>query len=301
MLVLQRLKTVPTWIEFSPDGQTVIASGFQGETGTGLWVLPGDRYPRHRFASVPEAHFAPDGGSLVIREWDARSDAKSAIYRVDALTFERIGGSVSSEKRCYADELQIAPDGSRVVAIQHRRKLLWWSWPDLDPLSPWSAPRSSTSDLAALAFAPDAKFLALFDTYAGVHLNDTQSGDLVWTASIPSTDSAGKLAYSPDGRFIAAASGTLLRVFDATTGKVVQHLTQAGKYFLGLAFTPDMRFLATVSREETVKFFDTTSWRLHTELAWQVGGLRSIAFSKNGMLSAAGGYGKKIVVWDLDL
>jgi hypothetical protein len=55
-----------------------------------------------------------------------------------------------------------------------------------------------------------------------------------------------------------------------------------------------------VSNEATVKFFDTSSWGLHTELAWQVGELRSLAFSPDGMLAAAGARGGKIL-WDVDL
>ena len=69
----------------------------------------------------------------------------------------------------------------------------------------------------------------------------------------------------------------------------------------GVEFTRDGRFLATVSNEETVKFLDTGSWNVQTEMAWQIGGLRVIAFSPDGTLAAAGGRGKKVVVWDLEL
>ena len=68
-----------------------------------------------------------------------------------------------------------------------------------------------------------------------------------------------------------------------------------------MAFHPSGRFLATTSNDATVKLYDTSTWRVAQAFDWGVGRLRSIAFSPDGMLAAAGGYKGRIVVWDVDL
>jgi WD40 repeat protein len=89
-------------------------------------------------------------------------------------------------------------------------------------------------------------------------------------------------------------------VWDTAIGEQVAAVRQKQKCFLGLAFTPDGRYLGTVSNEDTVKLWDTSSWRLAREYAWQIGGLKCLAFSQDGMLAAAGSDKKKIIVWDMD-
>jgi WD40 repeat protein len=88
---------------------------------------------------------------------------------------------------------------------------------------------------------------------------------------------------------------------DAESGDEVASLCQERKFFQEVAFTPDGQFLAAASNEETVKFWDARTWKLAAEFAWQAGGLRCLAFSADGMLAAAGGTGRKVVVWDVDL
>ncbi len=48
------------------------------------------------------------------------------------------------------------------------------------------------------------------------------------------------------------------------------------------------------------KFWDTSSGRVTQEYAWEVGGLRCLAFDRDGFRAAVAGTEKKIVVWDLD-
>jgi WD40 repeat protein len=50
-----------------------------------------------------------------------------------------------------------------------------------------------------------------------------------------------------------------------------------------------------------VKLSDTVTWKMVRAFDWDVGRLRSIAFSPDGMLAATGGDKGKIVVWDVDL
>jgi WD40 repeat protein len=135
----------------------------------------------------------------------------------------------------------------------------------------------------------------------GVRWHEAATGAVLRQAELKTVFASGCITWSPDGRYVAAGSGKRLRVFDARDGNLLVERTQATKHFLDAEFTRDGRFLATVSNEKTVKFFDTDTWALRHELAWDVGGLRAIALSRDGMLAAAGGAGKKVVVWDLDL
>ncbi len=62
-------------------------------------------------------------------------------------------------------------------------------------------------------------------------------------------------------------------------------------------------FRLSRKRERRTDFPSLTlrTWKVEAEFAWQLGELRCLAFSSDGMLAAAGGTGKKIVVWDVDL
>ena len=73
------------------------------------------------------------------------------------------------------------------------------------------------------------------------------------------------------------------------------------KHFTGIAFHPSGRYLAATSNDSTVKLYDTATWELARTFAWDVGRMRSIAFSPDGTLAAAGSDTGKVVVWDVDL
>ena len=77
-------------------------------------------------------------------------------------------------------------------------------------------------------------------------------------------------------------------------GESRQHLTN-------IAFHPSGRYLAVTSNDTTVKLYDTATWQLAKTFTWNIGRLRSIAFSPDGLLAAAGSDSGKIVVWDVDV
>ena len=73
------------------------------------------------------------------------------------------------------------------------------------------------------------------------------------------------------------------------------------QHFTGIAFHPSGRYLAATSNDATVKLYDTTTWEVARTFTWDIGRMRSIAFSPDGTLAAAGSDKGKIVVWDVDL
>ena len=72
-------------------------------------------------------------------------------------------------------------------------------------------------------------------------------------------------------------------------------------HFTAIAFHPSGQYLAATSNDETVKFFSTATWQEAKRFTWEIGKMRSVAFSRDGMLAAAGSDSGKVVVWDVDL
>jgi WD40 repeat protein len=108
------------------------------------------------------------------------------------------------------------------------------------------------------------------------------------------------LAFSPYGKILAGTAGPRLRIWDIERdGEIAVH-KRGTKHFQGLAFTPDGRYLATVSNDETVRIWDTHSWQEHKTFTWQIGRLLNIALDPGGCRAAAGSDKGQIILWDLD-
>jgi WD40 repeat protein len=108
---------------------------------------------------------------------------------------------------------------------------------------------------------------------------------------------------SPDRRLLAGRRGAWVAVLptDDLGAEPTRLRNDNRKEFTGLAFHPSGRYLAAASNDATVKLYDTATWAVAEVYNWDIGRLRSVAFSPDGMLAAAGGDKGKIVVWDVDL
>ena len=277
-------------ISFADDGRTILATSKETTTPvTVVWRLPEAGRPM-RYTGFAGVSFTPDGKFVL-------GEKNHTLGRIPLLSSptEFIADTPRIEWLGNMNCIRLSPDHGRLVASNLGHDLLWWSWPGFNSLATWTMELCGEWSIADLAFSPDGASVAVFQ-HDGLTINDTGTGQTRWTGQMKANTNFGCVAWSLEGRVIAAAGGKLLRVFDATDGSRIAESTQSSKHFLDAEFTRDGRFLATVSNEETVKFFDTWSWTVQTEMAWQIGGLRVIAFSRDGTLAATGGKGKKVVV-----
>jgi WD40 repeat protein len=73
------------------------------------------------------------------------------------------------------------------------------------------------------------------------------------------------------------------------------------QHFTAAAFHPSGRYLFTTSNDATVTVWDADGWVRVKRFAWDIGRLRSVAVSADGLLAAAGSDRGRVVVWDVDV
>jgi WD40 repeat protein len=241
--------------------------------------------------------FTPDGNHLLA--FQSRSGGR--MLALDTFTEEPFPLNNSATRP--AGRPIFSPDGTRLLARDNSDELQpllhWWSCPSWQPLPTWTVSAFWMFRACNPVFSPDGRTLADVSGNS-VILYEVPSGQERCRLAIQPKQGMATLAFDPTSRYLAAASGTTLLVWDLTTRAEVASLRQKRKYFLGVAFTRNGKFLGTTSNEATVKLWDTATWQQTREYAWEIGGLKCLAFSPDGMLAAAGSDKNRIVVWDLD-
>lgn len=215
----------------------------------------------------------------------------------------------------------LTPDGTAVVLAQRK--------PRVDP-APDAHTRLSLRPLSDPQFAGDRWTLelpcwvwdeaAFFPGAAAfvnpelVPLPGTAKYEAHWVVRDTATGTATRstpplgrrpvqAAVSSDGRWVAGVHTKHLVAWraDDPGAPPVERKNDGRLHFTGLAFHPSGAYLATTSTDTTVRVYDTATWEVVRTYAWDVGRLRCVAFSPDGLLAAAGGEKGQIVVWDVDL
>lgn len=162
---------------------------------------------------------------------------------------------------------------------------------------------------SAPVFTPDSKHFLLLEAEEADRVwtfrrvtRSTGTGEVV-EQSDPLPDDPDQMALSPDGSAVACRTRNTIRIYPAAGGwGAVPVITNDGKqHFTGIAYHPSGRLLAATSNDKTVKLYDVATGLLTTTYTWDIGRMRSIAFSPDGLLAAAGSDTGKVVIWDVDV
>ncbi len=114
-------------------------------------------------------------------------------------------------------------------------------------------------------------------------------------------------AWGPDGRTIASAGqDSLVKLWDAETGRELRTLTGHDNHIYALAFSRDGRWLASGSVDQTVKIWDLNGDGAPRTLQSPRGAVFDVAFHPNGQYLAAAvgiftdpGKPGELLIWDL--
>jgi|SRR5579883_278889 len=294
-------------LAFGPDGETLV--GLTLGRGVSVWNLPAGTIrgrwdaPKH---GMLRSALAPNGARLYFSEGD-RSNARLAVLALPELAREGPGAATGALAHLFAAavpgrfavlrrtdkgtgkyelaECQVKPSGT--IAVRWRQAAVGWY-------------------LRAAAYFPGGPLVCGESVLEGAALRlavrDKNTGEAMQTFPFPKCDNF-QLVASPNGKQVVLGSGShLLSWRDwKHPEKPTRVPSDNRKHFTGMAFHPSGRYLAATSNDKTVKFHDTTTWEVTRTFTWNIGKLRSIAFSPDGTLAAAGSDTGKVVVWDVDL
>ena len=177
------------------------------------------------------------------------------------------------------------------------------------PLPEGAKARLGKGGINAIAYSPDGTRLAV-SSAIGIWMYDTHSGKelevfVAWNAdaAVKQTGpvSVGDIAFSPDGRTLASAGyDSIVRLWDAATGKQKATFTGHEQNVVQIAFSPDGKLIASGGnwRDKNVTLWDVSTGTPKTTFGHTTE-LRSVAFSPDGSTLVGGGYDGTIPLWDI--
>ncbi len=307
MMILRGAKERLDAVTFSPDGRAIAAASWQQVQLWKEWASTFEPTTALAKQYVSAIRYHPAGEKLLVSGgltpwiWYPQADECSPLR---------------GEEDTFGQFADLTSDGEFVLicGTNTRRErpgsILCRSTASPDELH-WSLNSSRRIESAPLFLSDGEHFLVLEyhhdrTTYTNSRyefvLRSCQTG--VTTEIVPAgCDELLKPALSPDSRQLAGMRTNSFYVFDTSALDRAPLRVPAGgrKHFTSLAFHPSGRFLAATSNDATVKLYDTSNWALATTYTWDIGRMRSVAFSPDGTLAAAGSDTGRVVVWDVDV
>lgn len=258
---------------FSPHGDTLVVTA--GRT-LSLWdgekLRAGEPLAErvrvsvhyHSLTEIQDCVFAPHAGAIVLA-------VDNQLTVRDAATGEeraRLQGHGSRVEGC-----AISPDGSRLVTADASGDVRLW---DMTTGACLRSFRGEGPNLTTPRFAPDGQQVLV-------------GGDAVARepTGSPFRIGARKLAISPMGTHTARWEGSDLELVDTGTG-AIQRLIGHRDTIWSCRFSPDGRYLASVSHDRTLRVWDTASSA--EAYSYWAEAFCSCAWHPDGRTLLAGGY-----------
>jgi WD40 repeat protein len=210
-----------------------------------------------------------------------------------------------------AEDVLLTRDETRLLVVNRTfrdfRLFDLTAGPDAPPV--WAAPVYSRTGHPARThaeFLPGEEWFAVAEDHKNsrtrLSVRSVATGDILCTEKLPYQTTAG-LAVAPDGLAVAVVTGPALLLYDAPQlHRYPSSPRWSGKKHLtGVAYHPSGRYLAVTGNDETVRLHDAATLREVRAYTWDIGRVRSVCFSPDGTLAAAGSDDGKVVVWDVDV
>ncbi|HUR57609.1 MAG TPA: protein kinase [Opitutaceae bacterium] len=286
-------------VSYSPDGRLLAVGCYGGRVE--LWDAESRRLVRvlhEKGAAIGKAVFSPRENALVataetgVLMWHDLASGRSE-------QLARFKGNIRN--------LSFSHDGARVVVLTAS------PGPAVHVLDPGrkgilsELPLGATSGAhwhcARLSSDYDRLY---YNDWVGparksvVRMRQQSTGKIVWEAGSGTDVGFTAMELSPDGRFLVTGTGYQdgrVTVRNALTGEVVAELQGHTRWIPWLTFSRDGRWLASASSDQTIRLWDTATWKEAGVFRGHGDEVHAVAFSPDGAFLASGSKEGSVMLW----
>jgi WD40 repeat protein len=198
-----------------------------------------------------------------------------------------------------ADDPDWGPQVSALGDICRRPRLVnRWPLPDLADPALRRVLTGHTSQVVAVAVAPDASWLASGSWDGTVRIWDAATGRERATLT-GHTGQVTAVAVAPDASWLASGGlDNTVRIWDAATGRERVTVTGHTGPVTAVAVAPDGSWLASASWDRTVRIWDAATGRQRATLTGHTGPVEAVAVAPDGSRLVSGSRDGTVRTWE---
>ncbi|MBC8284910.1 MAG: WD40 repeat domain-containing protein, partial [Nitrospinae bacterium] len=152
----------------------------------------------------------------------------------------------------------------------------------------------------SLAYSSDGKFMATGGMDRKLKLWKAESGKEILTFSkkLISKDFY-QIAFSPDSQTLASADGNKIKLWEVSTGNLLQTFEGHTSDVASLAFSPNSKLLASGGIDKNIKIWNVSTAKEINNLIGHSKRVGAVVFSPNSNFLASGSGDKTAKIWEV--
>jgi eukaryotic-like serine/threonine-protein kinase len=259
-------------VDFSPDGKRLVSASKDGTVRA--WASRTQLRQELDVAESVASDFLPSGDELFIAmshsiaRWNRRTNTVQPFC--DSFQYQ-------------ATSLAVLPNGE-IIATGHADGIVRLWNRKTEQIA--KLLRGHEDGVDQIAFSPNGTLMVTASWDGTAKLWDVGTGEQRHVIEVP--PHCCSAAFSPDGQTFAISSGNDAMLYDVASGRRLHLLNGHQSTAKCVSFSPDGRWLATGSRDRTIRIWDVRTGKIRHTIAAHREQIYALSFSPDGRTIATG-------------